>query len=60
MITKIEYLILKEALNILNDYLATDDSDQYPQGIKEGYWKTLDKAEDILRDFENNYEGILK
>jgi len=60
MIAKVEYLILKEALSIFHDYLHHDDSDQYPKGVKEGYWKAHEKAEDILRDFENNYEGSLK
>ena len=60
MIAKVEYLILKEALSILYDYLTHDDSDQYPEGIKEGYWKAHAKAEDILRDFENNYQGTIK
>ena len=58
--TKEEYLILKEALSILNDYLYHDDCDQYPEGVKEGYWKAHSKAEDVLRDFEDNYEGSLK
>jgi len=53
MIAKVEYLILKEALSILQDYLQHDDSDQYPEGVKEGYWKAHSKAEDILREFEN-------
>jgi hypothetical protein len=60
IIAKVEYLILKEALSILHDYLTHDDSDQYPFGVKEGYWKAHSKAEDILSDFENNYEGSLK
>lgn len=55
MIAKVEYLILKEALSILHDYLYHDDSDGYPVGVKEGYWKAHSKAEDILREFENNY-----
>jgi hypothetical protein len=60
MIAKVEYLILKEALSILHEYLTHDDNDQYPFGVKEGYWKAHSMAEDILRDFENNYEGSLK
>jgi hypothetical protein len=60
MIAKVEYLILKEALHILHDYLTSDDSDQYPDGIKEGYWKAHAKAEEILRDFEDNYQGTIK
>jgi len=55
MMTKIDYLILREALSILQDYLQHDDSDQYPEAVKEGYWKAHTKAEDILREFENGY-----
>jgi hypothetical protein len=56
MIAKVDYLILKEALSILQDYLYHDDCDQYPEGVKEGYWKAHEKAEDILREFENTYD----
>ena len=59
MIAKVEYLILKEALRILHDYLMHDDSNEYPDGVKDGYWKAHTKAEDILREFEHNYEGKL-
>jgi hypothetical protein len=59
MIAKVEYLILKEALRILHDYLIHDDSEHYPDGAKEGYWKAHTKAEDILREFENHYKGQL-
>ena len=59
MIAKVEYLILKEALRILHDYLIHDDSHEYPDGVKDGYWKAHTKAEDILREFEHNYEGKL-
>ena len=59
MIAKVEYLILKEALRILHDYLLIDDSHEYPKDVKEGYWKAHAKAEDILREFENNYEGTI-
>jgi hypothetical protein len=53
MITENEYLILKKALSILNDYLLNDDSNAYPDGIKESYSLSHSKAEDILRNFEN-------
>jgi hypothetical protein len=59
MINKDEYLILRKALIILYDYLIHDDSEHYPDGAKEGYWKALANAEDILREFENNYEGTI-
>jgi hypothetical protein len=53
MITENEYLTFRKALSILHDYLSYDDSNQYPDGVKEGYWKALNSAEDILREFEN-------
>jgi tRNA A-37 threonylcarbamoyl transferase component Bud32 len=59
MIAKVDYLILKEALSILHDYLYHDDSDQYPEGVKEGYWKAHKKAEDILREFEEKYNDTV-
>ncbi len=59
MIAKVEYLILRKALSILHDYLSHDDSDQYPEGVKKGYWKAHEEAESILREFENNYQGTI-
>jgi hypothetical protein len=58
MINKDEYLVLRKALIILYDYILHDDSNQYPDGVKDGYWKALAKAEDILREFENEEEGV--
>ena len=60
MINKDEYLILREALRILYDYILHDDSSQYPFGVKEEYWKAHAKAEDILREFENNFVGEVR
>ena len=54
VLTEHQYKDLREALSILHDYLRYDDSDEYPKGVKESYWKSHAKAEDVLRDYENN------
>jgi hypothetical protein len=55
MITENEYLSLRKALSILHDYLDADGAGK-EEYFKE-HFKALNKAQDILREFENK-EGI--
>jgi len=50
MITENEYLTFRKALSILHDYLDASED------VKEEHLKALNKAEDILREFENDIE----